>query len=110
MTFLYLNSDMMGTGDPQLGRKLLKLFLQKLADSDVKVDAVGCVNAGVLLTSDGSEVLDSLKKLAENGTQIATCGTCLDHLNLRDKLQIGGVGTMDQTVQVMATAERIIRV
>jgi len=100
----------MGTGDPQLGRKLLKTFLQKLVDSDVKVDAVGCVNSGVLLTSEGSEVLVSLKKLEEKGTQIITCGTCLDHLNLRDKLIIGGVGTMDQTVQVMATAERIIRV
>ncbi|MBC8186102.1 sulfurtransferase-like selenium metabolism protein YedF [candidate division KSB1 bacterium] len=110
MTFLYLNSDMMGIGDPLLGRKLLKSFLQKLVDSDVKVDAVGCVNAGVLLTSEGSEVLDSFKKLEKKGTQIMTCGTCLDHLNLRDKLQIGGVGTMDQTVQVMTTAERIIRV
>ena len=110
MTFLYLNSDMMGNGDPQLGRKLLKNFLQKLADSDVRVDAVGCVNAAVLLTSEGSEVIDSLKKLEQKGAQIATCGTCLAHLNLQDKLQIGGVGTMEQSVQVMATAERIIRV
>jgi len=110
MTLLYLNSDMMGIGDPQLGRKLLKLFLNKLAESDTKIDVVGCVNAGVLLTSEGSEVLDSLKKLEDKGTQIATCGTCLDHLNLHDKLQIGEVGTMDQTVQVMATADRIIRV
>jgi len=101
---------MMGNGDPQLGRKLLKNFLQKLADSDVRVDAVGCVNAAVLLTSEGSEVIDSLKKLEQKGAQIATCGTCLDHLNLQDKLQIGGVGTMEQSVQVMATAERIIRV
>jgi hypothetical protein len=99
----------MGSGDPALGKKLLRIFLEKLAASDVQVDLVGCVNSGIYLTSDGSEVLESLKKLAEKGARIATCGTCLDHLNLREKLQIGEVGTMDQTVQVMAIAERIIR-
>ena len=109
MTLLYLNSDQMGSGDPALGKKLLRIFLEKLAASDVQVDLVGCVNSGIYLTSEGSEVLDSLKKLQQKGARIATCGTCLDHLNLREKLQIGEVGTMDQTVQVMAIAERIIR-
>jgi selenium metabolism protein YedF len=109
MTLLYLNSDQMGNGDPALGKKLLKIFLEKLAASDVQVDLVGCVNSGVYLTSEGSEVLESLKRMAEKGARIATCGTCLDHLQLREKLQIGEVGTMDMTVQVMAAADRIIR-
>jgi selenium metabolism protein YedF len=109
MTFLYLNSDQMGSGDPALGRKLLKIFLEKLAASDVQVDLVGCVNSGVYLTSEGSEVLDSLKKLMEKGARIATCGTCLDHHHLKEKLQIGEIGTMDQTVQVMTAADKIIR-
>lgn len=109
MTMLYLNSDQMGSGDPDLGKKLLRIFLEKLAASDVQVDLVGCVNSGIYLTSEGSEVLGSLQKLAERGARIATCGTCLDHLHLREKLQIGEVGTMDQTVQIMATVDRIIR-
>lgn len=109
MTLLYLNSDQMGSGDPLLGKKLLKIFLEKLAASDVQVDLVGCVNSGIYLTSAGSEVLDSLKKLQQKGARIATCGTCLDHLHLREKLQIGEIGAMDQTVQVMAVADRIIR-
>jgi len=109
MTLLYLNSDQMGSGDPVLGKKLLKIFLEKLAASDVQVHLVGCVNSGIYLTSAGSEVLDSLKKLEEKGAHLATCGTCLDHLHLREKLQIGEIGAMDQTVQVMAMADRIIR-
>ncbi len=109
MTMLYLNSDQMGSGDPELGKKLLRIFLEKLAASEVQVDLVGCVNSGIYLTSEGSEVLGSLQKLAERGARIATCGTCLDHLQLREKLQIGEVGTMDQTVQIMATVDRIIR-
>lgn len=109
MTLLYLNSDHMGTGEPALGKKLLSLFLEKLALSDVRVDLVGCVNSGVLLTTEGSSVIDSLRRLEAKGARIATCGTCLDHLGLREKLLVGEVGTMDMTVRAMATADRVIR-
>lgn len=109
MTLLYLNSDQMGMGEPALGRKLLSLFLEKLALSDVRVDLVGCVNSGVLLTTEGSPVIDSLRRFEAKGARIATCGTCLDHLGLREKLLVGEVGTMDMTVQAMATADRVIR-
>jgi selenium metabolism protein YedF len=109
MTFLYLNSDKMGDGDAVLGHKLMKLFLAKLADSDVRVDLVGCVNSGINLTTEGSDVLDSLNKLEQKGARIATCGTCLDHLKRREKLLIGEIGAMEQTIQVMAAADKIIR-
>ena len=109
MTFLYLCSDQMGAGEPELGRKLMSLFLEKLASSDMKVDLIGCSNSGVYLTTEGSGAIDSLRKLEKKGARIATCGTCLDHMNRRDKLLIGQVGTMDMTIQAMATADRIIR-
>ena len=110
MNFLYLSSDKMGEGDPELGRKLLAAFLEKLAASDVRIDMVGCVNSGVFLTTtpDGP-ALASLRQLEDRGARIATCGTCLDHYDRRSSLQIGEVGSMDGTVQLMATAERVIR-
>lgn len=110
MNFLYLNSDKMGEGDPELGRKLLIVFLEKLAASDVPIDVVGCVNNGIFLTTTpDSPALESLRKLAARGARIATCGTCLDYHNRRDLLQIGEVGSMDGTVQLMAMASRVIR-
>ena len=109
MTFLYLNSDQMGTGDPALGGKLLGMFLAELAKSEVPVDLIGCVNDGIRLTTEGSAVLDSLRALEARGARIATCGTCLDHLGVRDRLRIGEVGNMAMTVQVMATADRVLR-
>lgn len=109
MTFLYLNSDQMGSGNAELGKLLMKNFLKELAASTVKIDLVGCVNSGIHLTVEGSEVLESLKILESKGAMIATCGTCLDHMKCRDKLKIGVVGSMDKTVQVMATADKIIR-
>lgn len=99
----------MGEGDPQLGRKLLATFLQKLAESDTEIDLVGCVNSGVYLTTVGSNVIDSLKIFDSKGTRIASCGTCLDHFGIRDKLLIGEIGTMDGTVEIMTKADKIIR-
>ena len=110
MTFLYINSDAMGSGpDRELGPRLLSLFLEKLVASNVKVDLVGWLNGGVLLTTCEGSALESLKTLQGRGARIATCGTCLDHLGLRDSLKIGEVGSMDMTVQVMATADKILR-
>jgi hypothetical protein len=109
MNFLYLNSDKMGEGDPDLGRSLLAIFLEKLAASDVPVDVVGCVNNGIFLTTAGSDVLPSLQALQARGARIVSCGTCLDYHERRELLQIGEVGGMDGTVQLMATADRVIR-
>jgi selenium metabolism protein YedF len=109
LTFLYLNSDKMGDGNKDLGRKLLKSFLSKLADSATMIDLIGCVNSGVYLTTEGSEVIDILKKFEAKGVRIASCGTCLDHLDLTDKLLIGEIGNMESTVQIMTTADKIIQ-
>jgi selenium metabolism protein YedF len=110
MTFLYLNSDKMGSGDPALGSKLMLAFLKNLAASQVEVDLVGCVNDGVQLTRKGSPALDHLKALEAKGATIASCGTCLEHLGIENELAIGVVGKMEQTIEVMATADRILRV
>lgn len=109
MTFLYLCADTMGSGDPALGRKLLAKFLAELAASDVRVDLVGCVNDGVRLTTSDGPALESLRALQKRGARIASCGTCVDHLGLREALRIGEIGDMAGTVQVMASADRVIR-
>jgi len=41
MTFLYLCSDTMGIGEPELGKKLLNIFLKTLAESQVQIDVIG---------------------------------------------------------------------
>lgn len=110
MTLLYLNSDRLGVGDDALGRKLLKSFLTEVLASEHRPDMVGCVNSAVQLTTEGSPVLEELRALAARGARIASCGTCLDALGLRDKLLVGEVGKMEQVVQVLFTADRVIRV
>jgi selenium metabolism protein YedF len=109
MIFLYLNSDKMGTGEPELGKKLMVSFLGELAKSGMKVDVIGCVNSGINLTTAGSEVITSLRELEQKGARIASCGTCLDFYNKQKDLLIGEIGTMDQTVLIMSKADKVIK-
>ncbi|MCA9917012.1 MAG: hypothetical protein KC445_03625 [Anaerolineales bacterium] len=110
MNFLYLNSDKMGEGNAQLGRQLLLAFLEQLADSDVPVDVVGCLNSSIFLTTTpDSPALASLRKLEARGARIVTCGICINYFQRREMLQIGEIGSMDRTVQFMTTADRVIR-
>jgi selenium metabolism protein YedF len=108
VTLLYLNSDRIGQGDDELGRRLLRIFLEKLAVSEVRVDFVACLNGGVRLTTQGSDVLPSLEALAGRGARILSCGTCLEHFELKDRLALGTVGGMPQTVELFASADRVI--
>lgn len=108
MTLLYLNSDQMGQNNPELGRILMGLFLDKLATSETSIDVICCLNEGIRLTTEGSSVLDSLKAMVCKGTKIGTCITCLDYLKLRDKLIIGSPITMVQSVEFMRMADKII--
>jgi intracellular sulfur oxidation DsrE/DsrF family protein len=108
MTFLYLNSDRIGQDEADLGRTLLSLFLQKLVASDVHVDFVACLNGAAFLTTEEGPALDSLRALAQRGATVTTCGTCLDYLRRTDKLLVGAVGGMQQTVELFAAADRII--
>ena len=98
----------MGNGDPVLGRKLMKIFLQTLLENSEKIDTIGCVNSAINFTTEGSEVIDTLKEFEKNGARIATCGTCLDFHEIRDKLIIGEVGTMKTAVEIMLKADKII--
>jgi len=108
MNFLYLTSDKIGDGDdPEFGRLLLRKFLQELADSDARIDFIGCINSAVLLTSEGSQVLDSLRKLEAKGAQIGSCGTCLNHYG--KELVIGERGNMQMAVALLTQADKVIR-
>lgn len=108
MALLFLNSDQIGAGEEELGRKLLQLFLEKLVASEVKVDVVACLNRAVLLTTEEGPALESLKAMAARGALITSCGTCLDFFGRKEKLLLGSVGGMQQTVEMFASATRVI--
>ena len=50
-----------------------------------------------------------LQKLAEQGVEILTCGTCLNHYGLTEKLRVGGVTNMYVIVEKQTQATKVIR-
>ncbi len=108
-TLAFITADTLGSGDDELGRILMKNFLFTLTELDSPPDALIFVNAGVKLTSQGSEALEALAKLANMGSDIASCGLCLEFYQLKDKLAAGRATNMLDIVETLQKAGRIIR-
>lgn len=108
-TVIFVGSDEMGSGDAELGRVLMKNFLFTLLETDTTPDTIYFVNAGVKLTSEGSEMLEALDKLACMGVDIASCGLCLEYYGLKEKLAAGRSTNMLEIAETLQSAGRVIR-
>ncbi len=74
-------------------------FLAVLLESGHAPAKVLFLNSGVFLTTQGSPHLELLGRFVATGTEIASCGTCLDYCGRREKLAVGIVGNMRDTVE-----------
>lgn len=108
-TVVVVSADHMGEGDEALGKILLKGFLFALTQQETLPKTVLFYNGGAFVTCEGSASLEDLQKLAEQGVEILTCGTCLNHYGLTEKLQVGGVTNMYVIVEKQLQATKIIR-
>jgi len=106
---ILISGDKLGTGDDTLGTTLMKSYLYALSESDKLPADLLFLNSGVKLVSEGSEVLDSLKKLKERGVNISSCGICLDFYGLKDKLVVGEITNMYTIIEKMNTASNTIK-
>jgi len=107
---VFITTDRIGRGDDELGRLLMRNFLYSLARDPNKPLAVMFMNEGVRLACEGSDSVDDLRLLAEDGVAIKACGTCLDFLGITDKLAVGEVGTMPETVAALMGPDDIVTV
>ena len=108
-TVVAVGSDRMGDGSDELGRILMKSFIFAVTQLDVLPDKMLFYNGGAKLTIEGSESLNDLKVLEEQGVEIMTCGTCLDYYGIKDKLAIGSVTNMYSIVETLQGAMSVIR-
>lgn len=108
-TVVVLSSSCMGTGDDTLGAALMKGFVYALTQLDEAPATVLLYNGGAKLSCEGADTEEDLKVLAQNGTEILTCGTCLNHYGLADKLAVGSVTNMYVIAETMANAGKVIR-
>lgn len=105
-----IGSNVMGQGEEELGKILIKGYIFALSEADVVPTDLIFFNSGVKLTVEGSNVIDSLKKLEEKGCKIQVCGTCLDFYSVKDKILVGEISNMYSIVETMNSSDKVINI
>ncbi len=105
---LLITGQAVGTGNLELGRTLMRLFLQTLSELPVRPQRIMLMNEGVRLACRGSQVIEALKRLEEEGVEILVCGTCLDWLGLLDELEVGRVSNMYEIATALLSSQRTL--
>lgn len=108
-TVVVISSDKMGEGDEELAKVLIKGFIFALTQQDELPSTMLFYNGGVKLTCEEAPTLEDLKSLEAQGVEILSCGTCLNHYGLTEKLQVGEVTNMYAIAEKMTQAGLIIK-
>ena len=106
---LVIESSGVGDGEPDLGERLMKAFLNVLLESGRLPARIICMNSGIFLTTDGSPALDILKGFEEQGTEILSCETCLDYYGRSDKLRVGRPTNMKETMDALLDFKKVLK-
>ncbi len=106
---IVISSSYMGTGDDELGAALMKAFIFALTQQEELPSTIIFYNGGAKLTCEDSAALEDIKSLEAQGVEIMTCGTCLNHYGLSDKLKVGSVTNMYAIAEKMLGASLIIK-
>lgn len=109
-TVLVISQNRMGKGDDQLGEILIRMFFHTLAETPPLPETIVFFNSGVKLTVDGSEIIDDLKEIANKGTKLLVCGTCLDFFKIKDTIKVGNVSNLYDVKEALFAADKIITI
>lgn len=107
---VFIPSDRLGSGDDELGKKLMKSFISTLKEMGKELWRILLVNGGVKLTVSESPCLEDLKALEAAGVSILVCGTCLQHFGLVEQKKVGETTNMLDIVTSLQMASKVIRV
>ena len=105
-----IGRDGLGGANEELGQTLMKSFILSLTELDPPPEHIFFFNGGVWLSTEGAATLDDLASLAAKGSQIGTCGACLNYFKLTEKLAVGQVVNMLAIVSAMAQAGKVINI
>lgn len=100
-------SDKMGDGDPELGGILIKGFVYALTQLETPPAVMLFYNGGARLTAKDSPCIEDLLTLQEKGTEILTCGTCVNFYGLGEPA-VGTVTNMYTIAEKLTKASRVI--
>ncbi len=103
-----LKSDCMGHGDDDLGRLLVKGYLNTLRELDNKPSAIILYNGGALVANQGSGSEATLKALEEDGVDVIVCGACVDFFAIKETLAAGRISNMYEIAEKIAHTGHVV--
>ena len=99
---VFVGKDFVGDGDLELGHNLMKMALYTLSEAGDPPTSLLFMNAGE------EQVIEAVKKLEEQGTEVLVCGTCLSFFGIADKLSVGEVSNMYDILERMRESAKTI--
>jgi len=108
-TVVAIGADVMGHGDDELGKILMKGFIYAVTQLDELPKTILFYNGGIKLTIEGSASLEDLKSMEAQGVEVMSCGTCLNFYGLTEKLAVGQIANMYSIVETLNGAAKIIK-
>jgi selenium metabolism protein YedF len=106
---VFIDGETVGRGSEELGAILMRSFLFTLKELSPLPWRIIFINSGVKLATDGSPYLDILNELIALGTNIISCGTCLDYYRIKDKLMVGKISNMYEIESSFLDATSVIK-
>jgi selenium metabolism protein YedF len=106
---LLIQSSVLGDGEPDLGEKLLRAFLTQLLESGSVPARIIFMNSGIFLTTEASPVEDLVRQFESQGSEILSCGTCLDYYKRTDRLVVGKPTNMRDTVNALLIFKKVLQ-
>ena len=98
----------LGEGDDELGKILMKGFLNTLPEASALPSSLIFVNSGIFLALNGSPVVDAIKNLEAKGVEIMICGTCLEYYKKMDDIAVGQVSNMLDILEKLTHTSKIL--
>ena len=105
---LVFTGNEIGDGPSDLGETLTDLYLKSLVAAEVRPGRIIFLNSAIFLTTEGSPVLEHLKTLEADGTEITSCITCLTYHDRMERVVVGHRSDMRATVDAMTRTSRVI--
>ena len=87
----------------------MKGFVYALTQLEELPQTILLFNSGAYLSCEGSDSVEDLKSMEAQGVEVMTCGTCLNHYGLTEKLAVGSVTNMYVIAQTMMGADHIVK-
>jgi len=86
----------------------MKMFFFTLTQNSDVPSYVLFMNEGVKVPVGSQQAIEHLKVLAERGTKVLVCGTCLNFYGLSDSLKVGIVSNMYDIAEAMLNVDKVI--